>query len=327
MEDILLINVITEYKKLLKITGKTRQFLLLLLLRAPFEICFTVINALFLQHAFNAIQRNDSGSLINTCIIFGIACFCLFLYNGTIWCIYAPFSTRLEWKLRTELYKKILSFSYERIESISHGEWLTRLNTDVEMPFSQSVHLPHAACSILCICISSIILWFINPVIFGWVMLFILPNIIINQLFIARVMTRLNKKSLEAIAVNTGELASLITCSDIIKIYDSQDYLLKRFEESSLRLFKAKMRIVKRNSFGDAVLPLFALSGFLVLLIISGDWITSGSLTFGDLTAAFQFRGGILKSSNMFINCMISIQGSMAGIKRINDIMEEKTEK
>jgi len=60
-------------------------------------------------------------------------------------------------------------------------------------------------------------------------------------------------------------------------------------------------------------------------LIISSDWIANGSLTFGDLTAAFQFRGGVLKSSNMFIYCLISIQGSMAGIKRINDIMDEKT--
>jgi len=60
-----------------------------------------------------------------------------------------------------------------------------------------------------------------------------------------------------------------------------------------------------------------------VLLIVCDKWIANGQLTFGDLTAAFQYRGGVLKGALMLINSLISIQASMAGIKRLNGTMSE----
>jgi len=236
----------------------------------------TIIQAVFLQYAFNAIGLVDNRQLTTVCLIFGIASLCLFLYNGIIWSIYAPFVTRIESKLRVKLFERILKFSYEHIEATAHGEWLTRLNTDVQMPFSQSIHLPHAVNAILQIGVSAVILWNMNPRMFGWVMLFVIPHIIIGQVFIARAMPGLNKKSLESTAENTSELTALITCADIAALYGGQDYLMKRFEQSSLRLLRAKMKIRNRNALSTAILPLFGMGGYLMLLIISGSWIADG---------------------------------------------------
>jgi len=243
-----------------------------------------------------------------------------------VWSIYAPFATRMERKLREKLFYKISSFSCERIEAVTQGEWLTRLNTDVEMPFSRGFHLPHAACSIVNISVSAIILWGVNPAVFALVILFAAPHIIVSQFLIARAMSGLNKKSLEAMAKNTGEMTAFITCADIAAIYDGQGYLLKRFEQSSLELLKAKMKIIKRNSLSAGIIPLFGLGGYLTLLIVSSGWIANGQLTFGGLTAAFQYRGGVLAGVITLINCLISINASMAGIRRINETMLEKTE-
>ena len=318
--------MIRDYLKILRITGNGWKYAVLILIRSPVDFLFTWTQAIFLQRAFNAVEETNEAGLMYACLFFGIATLCVFIYNGTIWMFFAPFCVRMERKLRIKLYKKISTFSYEKIESFSHGDWLTRLNTDVQMPFSQPVHFPSAACSAVNISVSAIIIWQINPAVFGWVILFVLPHIAISQLLIARAMPELYKKSLEATAKNTGELTALITCADIAALYDGQNYLLKRFEESSLGLLKAKMQIVKRSSLSAAILPLFGLSGYMVLLIISSNWIANGNLTFGDLTAAFQYRGGVLVGSIMLINCLISIQASMAGIKRINEIMLDKSE-
>lgn len=318
--------MLREISKILKITGSGWRFAFLLLLRSPFDIATTLIQATFLQHAFDTVVQNDAAGLTSVCMIFGVASFCLFLYNGIVWSIYAPFITRLEGKLRFKLFNKISSFSYEHIESISQGELFTRLNTDVEMPFSRPIHLPHAACAIVNISVSAIILWHINPAVFGWVMLFVAPHIAISQLLIARAMPSLNKKSLEATAKNTSELTALITCADIAVLFDGQEYLMKRFEQSSLALWRANMKIRTRNALGAGILPLFGLGGYLVLLIVSSLWIADGHFTFGDLTAAFQYRGGVLVGSLILINCLISIQASMAGIRRLNETMSEKTE-
>lgn len=318
--------MLRDYFKILKVTGGGWKYALLILVRSPVDILFTWTQASFLQRAFNAVEQANRLGLMKACLLFGIATFCVFLYNGTVRMFFAPFCVRMERKLRVKLYNKISLFSYEKIESLSHGEWLTRINTDVQMPFSQPAHFPSAAISIVNISVSVIVLCSINPTVFGWVILFVIPHIIISQLLIARAMPKLNKKSLEATAKNTGALTALITCADVATLYDGQDYLLKRFEQSSLGLLRAKMKMIKRSSLGSAILPLFGLSGYLALLIVSSGWIANGYLTFGDLTAAFQYRGGVLFGSLALINCLITIQASMAGIRRLNEAMSEKTE-
>ena len=153
----------------------------------------------------------------------------------------------------------------------------------------------------------------------GWVVLFVVPHIIVSHFLIARAMQKLNEDALDATAVNTGEMTAFITCADVAALYDGQDYLMKRFEQSSLKLLKANMKIRGRSALSAGIFPLFGLGGYFVLLIAGSRWIADGVFTFGDLTAAFQYRGGILVGAMMLINCMISIQGSMAGIRRINE--------
>ena len=316
--------MISELKKLLKASDCTAKFLILLLLRSPFDAVFTIINAIFLQQAFNAITRNNADSLAFACLSYGIANTCLFLYNGTVWSIYAPFVVRMEAWLRVRVFQKIASFSYQRIEEAPPGDWLTRLNTDVQMPFSQPIHFPHAICAVINICVSAVILWHLNSIVFGWVILFVIPHILVSQFLIARALPGLNKKRLEATAKNTSELTSLITCADIAALYDGQEFLISRFEQSSLELLRANMKIRAKNALSSAILPLFGLGGYLTLLIAASGWITQGKLTFGDLAAVFQYRGGVLAGALMLINCLISIQASIAGIKRLNETMSER---
>lgn len=312
-----------EMKKLLKITGGGLKFIILLIMRSPVNIYMTVMQALFLQYAFHSVEQNNSEQLRVVCIFFGVASFGIFLYNGTIWSIYSPFVVRMESRLRVKLFEKISKFSFQQIESASHGDWLTRMNSDVQMPFSQPIHLPHAVNAILQICVSSIILWCMNSKIFLLVMLFVIPHILINQFLIARVMPKLNKQSLEAAAKNTDELNALITCADIAMLYDGHDYLIKRFEKSSLNLLQVKMKIRKRNALSDAILPMFRISSYLILIIVSSMWIIEGEFTFGDFTAASQYSLGVSLGAMMLINCLISIQASMAGILRINETMSK----
>jgi len=134
-------------------------------------------------------------------------------------------------------------------------------------------------------------------------------------------MPGLNKKSLEAAAANTDDLNTLITCADIAALHDGQDYFLKRFEESSMGLLCANMKMRARNALNAGILPLFGLGGYLTMLIVGSGWIADGRLTFGDLTAAFQFRGGVLLGSFALIGSLISIQANMAGVRRLNEVL------
>jgi ABC-type bacteriocin/lantibiotic exporter with double-glycine peptidase domain len=313
--------VFYEIKTLLRRTRLSLKFSVLLFLRCPTEFAFTFTYAEFLRCAFEAVALRSVSSLRLACLFFGVATFCVFLYNGTIWSIYAPFCVRIEGRLRSALFRKIASFPCERIEASSQGEWLTRLNTDVEMPFSQPLHLPHAACAVVNIAVSAAVLWRADAIIFGWAALFVIAHVTFNQLLIARAMPGMNRKALEAAGKNADDLVSLLTCADTAALYDGAKYLTERFRRSSDALLCAKMRMHLRKAIGEAVLPLFGLGGYLALLAVCAGRVASGAITFGGLTAAFQYRSGLLAGSFMLINSMINIQASMAGIRRINEVM------
>lgn len=316
--------MLSEYRRLFARTGHGRHFLLLLALRAPFDALSTFAHAQFLQNALNAILSADSLRLVSVCLRFGVVTFCLFLYNGTVWSFYAPFTIRLEGRLRTKLFEKITTFSCRRVEASPMGDWLTRLNADVQMPFNQPLHLPHAACAIVNICVSSGLLLGCNPWWLCLTLLFVVPHILAVQLLVARAMPGLRQQALAATARCTGALAALVTCADTALLYDAHSYLMQRFAESSLDLLHANMHIHRRNALRAVLLPLFGLGGYLALLVAGSGQIAAGHLLFGSLTAILQYRGGVLRGTMMLLDSIVSIQASRASIHRVNEILYEK---
>lgn len=314
-----------DIQRLFKLAGRIRSFIILTLLRCPFDALRTVVHAIFLQFAFEEIGKGNQNELLKVCMMYGIGSLLLFLYNGTVWTLYATYVTKWVGRIRRKLFKHISCLSLQQIEARPSGEWITRLNSDVQAAtalLNQSLHLPHAVVSIVNLCVSSIILVVMNHDIFGLIIAFVIPHILINQLYIAKQMVRDAISVQEMAARNTTDMNAIITCADTAILYDAQDFLLKRFEESSLELGRANMKIQHRRALGNGLLPLMGMCGYLVILLVGGRWMAAGTMTFGELTAAFQYRGGLLTGSMMFINSMINIKTAIAGVKRINDTMD-----
>ncbi len=114
----------------------------------------------------------------------------------------------------------------------------------------------------------------------------------------------------------------MVTCADTALLYDAQGFLLDRFERGSKALRKANMALRHRNALGAGLLPLMGMSGYLVVLLVGGHWIANGVLTFGDLTAAFQYRGGVLVGGMILANCLTNIQTARGGIRRVNETLQ-----
>ena len=86
--------------------------------------------------------------------------------------------------IRRKLFRHISCLSLQQIEAKPSGEWITRLNADVQAAtaiLNQAIHLPHAVVSTVNICVSSMILVLINPWVFGLVIVFVIPHILVSQ--------------------------------------------------------------------------------------------------------------------------------------------------
>ncbi len=313
-----------ELWSLFKLTDTGRKLIVLLILRCPFATVHNVVQAVFLQQCFNAAANGSTADLYKACLLFGLFSAALFLYNGTVWTMFAAFVIRFTKLLRQKLFNHVTEISCQQMEARPSGEWFTRLNSDVQLAsglLNQPIALPHAVVSIVSIIASGTILITMNLSIFVLVIAFIIPHLLVSQLVIAKPMTTLGQKAQEAKSTNTTDFGTLITSADTALLYDAQGFFMKRFEESSLGLRRANMKLWVRNAMGDALLPMFAMSGYLLILFVGGAWISQGQLTFGDLTAAFQYRGGVLVGSIILINSLMSIKTSLAGVKRYNETL------
>lgn len=314
--------MLNELRHLLKATKKRGHLILLLILRSPFEAMRTALHAWFLSSCISAISQKDIHNLYKTYTIFLLISLFLFLYNGTIWVAYSGCVTKIESMIRKKMFYHVSGLSLEEIETKSQGEWFTRLNSDVKMDIiNKPLHLPHALIAIVNIMLSAILLYIISPNILTLVILFLIPHLVISQLFISKPMTTLTTKVKEATDRNTTYMNALITCADTATLYDGWDFLLHQFEESSRNIKKANMKKIFRNAFSDSLLPMLGMSGYLIILLIASRLIWSGKLTFASLLAAFQYRGGVLVGALMLTNSIVSMKSSLASIKRLNETM------
>lgn len=312
--------MVKEIKRFLDITGMLKKYLLLLLLRIPFDALFTFLQAIFLKKAFDAIEKGNKESLLVTCILFGIASCFLFLYNGTVWRLFGAMYIQLGGKLRKTIIRKISKQPLRAIEENSKGDIMTRINQDAGMALQMlggPINIPHLVVALFNIVISSVLLSIMNFKMLLLVWVFVMPHVLINQLIIVKPMTGYQREVQKATGTLTTVLSSMITSADTAILYDAQEFMMREYEKNSNAVFKARMKIIKRNSIGSALLPIFGLGGYLILLITGGNSIAKGNMSLGELTAIFQLRGGVLMSGMMFINSMVNLKLNLTGAIRV----------
>lgn len=314
--------MIRNLNRVFKKVGSFRTYIGLLILRCPFDAIYTIINACFLQFSFEAINQGSEIKLRNICLYFGIENLFLFLYNGSIWSLYARFVTGFTGKLRKIVFSSILHMPLEKFDEKTSGEWMTRLNSDTQMTINllnAPFNIPHAVVSIVNISISTLMLYRINTRLMLITLLFLIPHVVLNKKLVYKNIPRLMEESQESTAKNLNCFSAFITCADTVALYDATELVMEAYEKSSKEIILANMRIHKKKAISNLVIPLFSMSGYIVLLLIGLEMIRNNILSFGELTASLQYRGAVLMGTILYINSMIEIRANTVGLKRMEE--------
>lgn len=315
-----------DFFRMIKRLDIWRKYIILLILRSPFDALRTWMMADLMKSTFLCVETSENSKLLSMCVAYGLICTLLFFYNGTIWSIYAAFAAKVEARLQKLLIERILSLPYRRVDSSMSGEWLTRLNSDIQAAITimnAPGNIPHVVVAILNTLLSSFLMCGNSPLLFAVTGAFILPHLFINYRIVLRHMPGLREASQKAMAENTSAIEPLITEADTILLYDAGTFILKKCEESSLKLVRINMSMHMRNAFSNVVLRLFGSCGYLTILLLGLMFIDKDTMAFSDLVYSLQVRGSVLTGVFMVINCWNNIKGNSVCVKRINDTFAE----
>lgn len=313
--------------KLIKRLGILRKYLFLLLLRSPFDAVRTWMLASLLKSIFLCLETGNSGKLALICVVYGLICAALFIYNGTVWSSYAAFSAKTEVETQRAMFNKILGMPLKRVESHFGGEWITRLNSDIQAAFTMMngpLNIPHMVVSVINTILASLLMLKNSFVLFGVTWLLILPQLLLNNRIALRHLSKLKEESQSSLSDNTSAIKPLITDADTILIYDAGELMIKTCDEASRKLMKINMKMHVRSALSDVIMCLFRMGGYLMLLFLGYRFIHNGTMAFSDVVYCFQVRGSILAGMLMFITCLNNLKANAVCVKRINDMFEQQ---
>ena len=308
---------------MLKKLGIKKQYLRLLALRLPFEAVRNLINALFLKQAFEAIEALNFVRLGVVCGLFLVANLLLFTYNGTVWRFFAAFYPGLQKKLKLYIFNKLLAKPIEEIDKLASGDVLLRINQDVQMTaaiYGEPWNLVFLVNGIANLLLSAILFCIFDSKLFLIVLAFVIPHILIITWIVSPRLSSIQNKIQKASADLTDMYESFVNLADTVFLYDCSDFFLKKIKIKNLELKRLFIKKALYKAIEHAVMPLFGITGYLVLMFLGAEKINAGIITLGSLLYAFQLRGGVIMAANMIATSITTISVNKAGLKRLEEL-------
>lgn len=229
---------------------------------------------------------------------------------------------KIEFKMRRNLYQKILSLPVKYFDNNSVGRLMSRITNDLNEISEVAHHGPEDVLMMVVLFIGSSIMMIIMNVQLALAIIILVPIIIIiNGLS--------RKKFYDTFMQLKSKLANINsqandTFSGIrqVKSFSNEDYEIKNFDHYNDEFYHAK-----RNSYLVMAKYFAALRGYfgilsLTTLVFGGYLVFNNEMQVGELTAFIMYTALFQRPIDMFSNFIQDYNKAATGFRRYLDIIE-----
>jgi len=306
-------------------------------MRAPFfDLIFNGENSRLAQPADNAametlrqflLNRVDQLTPVNT---LGIICFIillsiafknLFLYFSFY--ILNPMKNRIIYRLRADIYQKVLTLPIGYFTEQRKGDLMSRLTNDVyEVENSLVGALEGWVRDPLTILINFAVLFYISPTL-TIAILVCIPAI---GFILGRISRNLKKTSQEA-AEKQGESLSVLDETllglRIIKSFNAQELVRARFDKANHELLDARNRISRRRDLASPVSEILGVGVFVGILWFGGQSVLNQEISLAPSTflAYLALFYNIINPVKALSTSFSNMRKGSAAIARIEELL------
>lgn len=310
-----LISEIKEFKKPSILAS------LFMVFEVMFEISIPFVMASLLDQG--VLQRN----MQNILFYGGLMLVCAFcsLFCGMQSARYGAYaSAGFAKNLRSAIFKKVQTFSFENIDQFSSGGLVTRMMTDV-------TNVQNSYQMIIRICVRAplnlifaiVACFMINAemaMIFVYVTIFLAAVLSI----IMKIVYPLFTEVFEAYDNLNNSIKENITNMRVVKSYVKEADETVKFKKASRLIYNMFMKAIRVVVFSSPAMMLSMYASFLLISWIGAHLIVGGQLSTGNLTSMFSYTMTILMSLMMFMMIFVMLSISMASVERINEVLTTK---
>ena len=339
----LILSSVREYKKYALITP------LFMIGEAAMECAMPFIMGMFvdeikLLHTADNFFHTSSGIPVFYIALILLGMAIISLVCGILGGKYASIaSVGMAANLRSDIYKKINSFSFENIDKFSASSLVTRMTTDinnVQMAFQMMIRIVIRAPLML---IFSAVMTFVGGGLMGFIFVALVPIVSFGLFLIIKHAMKVFIKVFKKYDVLNQSVQENVSGIRVVKSYVREDFEKDKFNNASDSITHEFVKGEKIVAFNNPLMnTAIHLSNILIIGIgtyviyttgtweqeekdgvIVGDWV-GGQLTLGQLSALITYGIQILMSLMMISMIMVMLSLSLEGIRRISEVLEEK---
>ncbi len=236
-------------------------------------------------------------------------------------------STGLARNLRSDLYKKLQSFSFENIDKFSNSSLVTRMTTDVtnaQQSFQMCIRIVVRAPLML---IFSIIMAFINGGNMAWIFIGIVPVVALGLIVIMKLAMPVFQRVFKRYDALNESVQENVSAIRVVKSFVREDYEQKKFNTASDNITKEFIKAEKILSFTNPIMN-FSIHLSNVLVCAIGAKVIYDSnktaLTIPQLSSLLTYGVQILMSLMMISMIIVMLAMSLESIRRIAEVLEEE---
>ena len=311
--------------RILKETGMMKDFIFMMILRAPFDFLNAVLASNMLESFIRLVERKEEGELFPNFWIFLLFTVVLFGYNMFVWAVVSmKINIRFIKKLRMRVYKSLLSRTQQEMEKLSAGDWISRLNSDVDktdLYLVGPLNFMHMVISVVNLSMSAIVLFILNHTMLLVTLAVMLPFFFLSSVVVIKKIPVFKKRSREHYAKFTNWMEPVVNSSEAIKIFEGEELILKKAEEESLLIMKNNMRAHKRTALASGINTFSGISGYLLLLFLGNSMMGSEIEDVARMFKITQYRGEMMKSVMMVNSCIGRMKTNLPGAERVEEVL------
>ena len=234
--------------------------------------------------------------------------------------------------LRSDMYKKLETFSFANIDKFSASSLVTRMTTDistVQMAFQMVIRAVVRAPLMM---IFSAVMAFMTGGQMAWIFIGLIPAIGLCLFLIIRVAMKIFKRLFKRYDKLNESVQENITGMRVVKSYVREDYEKEKFNRASDGMTGEFVRAEKIVALNNPVMNTgIHLSNVLIIGIgayLIGKDIENGTvgktLSIGQMSALLTYGIQILMSLMFVSMIMVMLVMSIEGIRRIGEVLEEE---
>jgi ATP-binding cassette, subfamily B, bacterial MsbA len=233
---------------------------------------------------------------------------------------------RILYKLRGDLYERILCLPVSHFDSSRTGELLARLTGDIDTVKGFLETFMQDVVSELIMLVGTLATLFALS---RSLTFYLLPSVVLlaSSVFLfKKTVKRFSRQVRNLLGEMSALAAETVSGIRVVKAFSSEERESYRFANKSLALLRTQVKTAKLSSFYSTTTEVCIFTGTLIVITVATPWVLAGSFTLGALVAYLSYLNKLYSPVKKLSKINISIQKIVVAGDRIFELLDAPPE-